>query len=796
MDMNTGSAGQAAADEFSLESILAEFSSAPHPPAAETKAAAAREKAQSEAAPPPPKAAKPEEKRKEEPAAAAELRPAAVLPAETAGGGQAAPHKAPEALEQERIDTAGDRVSDEKGSSEKEPANVVPIRRAKRPEVRAEDLVVPSAIAAEAVIDTAAFDSVYEKKQKRIKKLRQQILSENETAKKSVRKQKLKPAHIKTGPVPVPPAAKAEMERERAEKPAGQRYRRPAPKAAPPEPKPKPTLNPLSMLKKFERSRRSASVRFYLVFLLCIPLFYMTAASYLDLPMPEAASFAAHPRTHALINAGLLGMVIALSYDMIARGVAGLLMLRAGGETLVASSLCVSTAYCAAVAISPELCRDAAGAAAYAPVAVLPALAALFTLLGNKIKYKSYYRSIRSCYRLQRSKTLTVLPEKYDGDVIYTVANATNYQGFYRTFGENDAASAAMLWYSPLVLLVSLFLAVYCGYATNSGAPFLWCWSIITAFTPALGIPIAAALPLAKAAKRMYKSGVLLGGGKAVAHMAGRSFVLMTDDDIFPGDAISVNGYKLMNPDKKELALSVTASVLDAAQTALAKPFLRLASDSYAPLRPVSELVFSDAGGITGVVDGRRVMVGTASFVQRAWIKIPPDIKLKTAVFCVVDSELLAIFAVKYQVTPKADYALNLLEDNGYMPVVATRDFNVTAAFIQSRFGVSSSDVVYPPADLRVAMSDKSLALESDGLIVTYGGSDAVAEALISCRRYRTSARLSVIFSLLSSVIGLLLGTLMAYFGWAEAATPVNMLLYYLLWAVPPFVFAAWVNRF
>ncbi len=59
MDMNTGSAGQAAADEFSLESILAEFSSAPHPPAAETKAVAAREKAQSEETPPPPKEAKP-----------------------------------------------------------------------------------------------------------------------------------------------------------------------------------------------------------------------------------------------------------------------------------------------------------------------------------------------------------------------------------------------------------------------------------------------------------------------------------------------------------------------------------------------------------------------------------------------------------------------------------------------------------------------------------------------------------------------------------------------------------------
>ena len=152
----------------------------------------------------------------------------------------------------------------------------------------------------------------------------------------------------------------------------------------------------------------------------------------------------------------------------------------------------------------------------------------------------------------------------------------------------------------------------------------------------------------------------------------------------------------LINPEKIQLALSVTASVLDAAQTALAKPFLRLAGDSYAPIRPVGELVFSDAGGITGVVDGRRVMVGTASFVQRAWIKIPPDIKLKTAVFCVVDSELLAIFAVKYQVTPKADYALNLLEDNGYMPVVATRDFNVTAGDTEPRRACPSFSRCFP----------------------------------------------------------------------------------------------------
>lgn len=754
---------ESSADDFSLESILAEFGSARQQKIPTPTRSEQAEPMTAEPQPPEPQPAV------EEMAQPTEPQPTAPIT-----------EPAPAAV------------------AELEPAEV---KQAKP--VRAEDLVVPRAIPMDHVIDTAAFDSVYEKKQRRIQKLRKQLLAEQAAAPQTVErrnKKNLRPAHIKTGPIPVPPVAKAEMARERAEKPVGQRYPRPTPvkKKAPEKPpeKPKPSLNPLQMLRKFERNRRSATTRFWLVLIPCVALFYMAAAAYLDLPLHAALDFAENPRSAALVHTVLLGCVMALNWDTLARGIVGLFLLRAGSDTLTATSLCVSEAYCIANIISPDICRDASGAVAYIPISVLPALAALFALLSSKIRYQAYYRSVRSCYRLRNAKTLTTLPEKYDGDVIYTVAKADNYQGFYRTFTENDRASTVMLWYTPLVLLASLFLAVYCGYSTQNGAPFLWCWSIIVAFTPALGIPLAAVLPLSRAAKRLYKNGILVGGGKSIERMAKRSFVLMTDEDVFPGDAISINGYKLMNPDKKELALSAAASLLEAAQTALAVPFVRLAGENYAPVRPVKNLSFSDAGGISGTMDGQQVLIGNASYVQRAWVKIPPDIKLKTAVFCVVDSELLAIFAVRYQVTPKADYALNLLEDHGYLPVVAARDFNVTASFLQSRFGVASSDLVYPPAELRVTMSDPTLSLEADGLIVTYGGGDAVAEALVTCRRCRTSTRLSLLFSLLSSVIGLLLGVLMAYFGWSEAATPVNMLTYYLLWMVPSLVFAAWVNRF
>ena len=649
-----------------------------------------------------------------------------------------------------------------------------------------------------AVIDTGAFDTVYEKKQRRIKKLKQQIIAvdkQERKAKARANRKNLRPSHIKTGPIPLSAETKAELERDKKQ---GfiRLVPRPKKSAEKPEEKAKPLFNPLQMLKKFEKNKKSVSLRFWLALCLCSALFYITAASYLQLPLPQEILLTENAGLHAMVSGGLLAVTMLLGYDILARGLVGLLTLRIGGDTLISASAFVSLVHSFFIVLSPSLVTDAAGTAVYGPMAIIPAVAIVFSLWGSKMRVKVGYRSLRSCSRLKQVKTLTTLPEKFDGDVMYALTKTTNQQGFYQTLTETDAAASLMRWYAPIVLVASLFLAIYCGYSSTEAAPFLWCWSLILSLAPALGMSIAAVLPLTRVAKRMYRNGVLLGGGKSLARLGARSFVLLTDDDIFPGEAITINGYKLMDPEKKELALSAAASILDAAHTALAKPFVRIASDSFAPIRPVKDLVFSDAGGMTGMIDGHHVMVGTASFVQRAWVKIPPDIKLRTAVFCVVDSELLAIFAVKYQVTPKADYALNLLEDNGYMPVIATRDFNVTASFIQSRFGISSADVVYPPADLRVSLSDPALELESSGLIFTYGGGDAMAEVLISCRRYRSATRLSLVFSLISSLIGLGLGTLMTFFGWAEVATPVNLLIYYLLWAVPPFVFAGWVGRF
>ena len=259
----------ASSDEFSLESILAEFSTSSAKkktvePKAEPKVEPKTESAAPVKAAAPVVHAEPVVVKTENPA----KEPTTVVNLPKLDKAEPAPKPVEPKLD-----------------------NVTPIRRVARTEVKAEDLAMPHMDAdADEVIDTGAFDTVYEKKQRRIKKLKQQMIAEDKQARKAnarANRKKLRPSHIKTGPIPISPDTKAELEKGKKQ---GfiRLVPRPKKEAKPAEEKAKPLLNPLHMLKKIEKNKKSASVRFWLALVACAALFYMTAASYLKLPiMPE-----------------------------------------------------------------------------------------------------------------------------------------------------------------------------------------------------------------------------------------------------------------------------------------------------------------------------------------------------------------------------------------------------------------------------------------------------------------------------------------------------------------------------
>jgi hypothetical protein len=784
--------------EFSLEDILAEFGSKPVEPQQAVSPVAHSHKAAPSISPEAPSAKKTETassiKADNVPftpptTKEADIAKIAPSPKQEADTASASLQKTEEPVKDSSLkkDAALGK------GFEKTPNEPIPFRAAKTASAESptsvlmpEDVSV-SPVEDGPVIDVSAFDVVYERKQKRIHYLRKKLLqAERAESRKRRKNPPVVAVAVKTGPIPLPPGIKAQLIKERLDKRAGLKTR-----SEKPVRKPRPAINPLSMLRKLDRKKSSLILRMSLVLVLCVPLFYLSAADALYLPSFPGSSPVTDPFLHTVISLSLLGACALIGLDILVSGFSRMVMLRPNADSLVFISTVASIGHCVSYLLNPTQTL-------FAPFCLLPAFGIFMSLLSQNLSLKHSIRSLRSCYKLQRSRVLAPLPEEYDEDQIYALANAKSFQGFYRSFTERDAAETTMLWYAPIMAVATLFLAIYCsvGLYEENGPPFFWCWSLMTSLTPALGFFLCTALPYASVSKRLFKNGVLFGGRKAVSRMASRAFVLMTDEELFPGDGVSINGFKLMDPSRKEEALSYSASVLDAAHTALARPFIRLAADEYAPIRPVSQLKFNEMGGIIALVDNKQVMIGTGSFIQRCGIKIPQDIKLRTAVFCAIDAELVAVFAVRYQALPRSDYALTLLTENGYIPVLATRDFNVTASFLQSRFGIASSDVVYPPAELRASLSDPGLSLEADGIVVTRGAGDSLAEALVACNRYRAASRAGLIFSLLSSLLGLGMAVLMSFNVWQGAAAPLNLFIYYVLWLVPILLLSGWSNKF
>lgn len=171
--------------------------------------------------------------------------------------------------------------------------------------------------------------------------------------------------------------------------------------------------------------------------------------------------------------------------------------------------------------------------------------------------------------------------------------------------------------------------------------------------------------------------------------------LVLTDDDLFPAGTVTLNGYKVFGEERSR-AVSYAASVARAAGSSLTPA-------AGAPAHPpeggfhlsVEWVNYCEEGGVEANIRGETVLMGSAYFMKKRKVALPRDMKLSTGVFLAVDGALTAVFAVKYQPSRNAEWALRTLKRFHIVPVLAVRSGNVTPGLIKRKFGVDAKPV-YP----------------------------------------------------------------------------------------------------
>lgn len=159
---------------------------------------------------------------------------------------------------------------------------------------------------------------------------------------------------------------------------------------------------------------------------------------------------------------------------------------------------------------------------------------------------------------------------------------------------------------------------------------------------------------------------------------------------------------------ERRVLLEHVAAVEMASEHPLAAAMVRAADEAGVKLRPAAKFSSHPGGGISGLVDGTEVLVGSADFLIGRGIQIDGNMasqaeewrsKGGTAVFAAIGAKLAGVMAVTDPIKPTTAAAVTSLHQLGIKLVVLTGDHPKTAEAVARKLGIDRVEAQMAPTD-------------------------------------------------------------------------------------------------
>ena len=367
--------------------------------------------------------------------------------------------------------------------------------------------------------------------------------------------------------------------------------------------------------------------------------------------------------------------------------------------------------------------------------------------------------------------------------------------GFYTAFQRPDPAAVSQNILLPLLLSGCTVLAGVVCIGGERMEDFLRVWSaLLTAALP-LGLPLCGSLSVYCLQKRLGRSGCAVAGYAGARAVSDSRRMVLTDNDVFPPGTVSLNGLKIYGEEIGKVT-SYAATLARASGSQLQPIFEQLLAAEGGTHCSYDDLHFYEEGGVGITIRGESVTMGSEYFMKKRHVRLPQELKVKTGVFLAVDGQLIAIFAIKYQPSRNVEWALRALRRSRIEPVLAVRSGNITPGLLKKRFGVDAKPV-YPDVSTRLALSDLSKEQAPRGHAILYReGLMPFAETVIGSRRCCRAVRRSTLLCWLGSLCGLLLGYYLTHAAAYGALSAGYVLVFTLLWLLPTVLLGDLTRRY
>ena len=175
--------------------------------------------------------------------------------------------------------------------------------------------------------------------------------------------------------------------------------------------------------------------------------------------------------------------------------------------------------------------------------------------------------------------------------------------------------------------------------------------------------------------------------------------------------------------------LRLAASLERASEHPLAAAVVRAAADRNLALGKVEDFDSPAGKGVTGTVDGRKVVLGNGAMMKAAGIDVgtlegPAD-ELRndgaTAIFAAIDGKACGVIAIADPIKPTTADAVRSLRQAGVRVVMLTGDNRTTAEAVARKLGIAEVEAEILPQDKgkvveRLRGQGRTVAMAGDGV--------------------------------------------------------------------------------
>ena len=549
---------------------------------------------------------------------------------------------------------------------------------------------------------------------------------------------------------------------------------------------PPPDVPPQELARQFTKKLKGMRLKIVLLFFLSLlsltPIMVPLFGIVLPPPMDNY-------QLQVFFSAGLLAAGMLLSLEILTESVKRMRQGRVGMDTLT----CFACVFTLADAVLLGVQQNRQGQLPYCAVA-------LVTLLllshGEYHKRCAQRLSCRTAAASAQPYLVTLDEGKWNGKATYSKWSGEPV-GFGSQIQMDDGAQRIYKRLCPVLAVACVLLSLLACVAQEKPELILWCLSTTFLAASALGGSMAYGRPYHKIARRLSQSGAALAGWPGMADSRRGDRLLLTDWDLFPPGYVEFNGIKVFGDHSMERVVAYTATLLRDAGSGLEKLFhdqLRMHGGIF---RHAERLTCYEGGGLSALIRGNQVLVGSHSFMNLMEVTLPEGLRIKNAVFCAIDGELAGVFVLHYSLPDVVFPSLSCLLGEKVGPVLATRDFNIIPAMLQQRFKLAADRMDFPPVQPRRELSDPNQSHSTTlTAVLCREGLAPFAEAVVGARRLRRSARVGAVVSCVGSVLGVLLCYYLTSVGAFTSLAPLNLLIYLVMWLLPVWFLTDWAPRY